>query len=195
MAGQVDLELYDACGGNVGATASRPEPRVCFHEAGHFVVGLLFGLTVDHVRADGASGAVILAGPVPEKGDWGLLITIRAGRFAESILTRFLHRPTIEDIEDEMLDERRRGLIGRLDLGKIIRELIVLHPTEDDAFLVAYRALELETIEILARSDVRAAIRAVASALGIAGQLDGATATEIASRFIEPGSLRLEKKS
>jgi len=167
-----------------------PCPRVAYHEAGHFVVALLFGIECDYVEAHSTNGIAQLSLTVPVETDWRLLVVLRAGRFAEGIRSNLTHRPTLEELEHDMLDDQATGYLGRSDLSKIIVALVTDY---GDDFMTQYRALEVTTIDILSRNPVRAAIRAVANDLMRVGRLSGADASAIASRHIAPGSLNMEK--
>ncbi|MBY3472079.1 hypothetical protein HFN78_14245 [Rhizobium laguerreae] len=165
-----------------------PSPRVSHHEAGHVVVGLLFGFIPDFVYAGSDGGVVYMQPPLPRAEDHSTLIILLAGMFAEGIPERCTFRPSDADIEARLSIEGQEG-----DLSRVLQSLVRRHPPETDrAFLDEYRSLEVITIELVARSDVRAAIRAVAAELMRAGRLSGAAAAEIATRYIVPGSLKME---
>ncbi|EPE98438.1 hypothetical protein [Rhizobium grahamii] len=168
-----------------------PCPRLAHHEAGHFVVGSLFGMEFDCVEAHSTNGVAQLSVPFPDGADWRRLVVLRAGAFAEGILFNQIHRPTLEELEREMLAYQAAGDLARSDLGKIIGALVTEY---GDAFLTQYRALEVTTLDILSRNPVRSAIRAVAGKLERLGRLSGAEATAIASPYIA-GSLNMEKPS
>jgi len=166
-------------------TEFAPDRRIAFHEAGHAIVGLLVGISPEFVCASAEGGAVIWSTPAPSKNGNGRLVTLMAGPMAEGIPDNWTHRPTDEEVE--------AGLVCSMsssDLNQIFRCLADRRlPGSDRSVMDEFRQLEAATIAILARNDVRAAIRAVAGELMSVGRLTGDAVIEIASRHVVPGSL------
>lgn len=166
------------------------DPVVAHHEAGHAVVGLLFGMLLTRVVA-GTGGFVRWATKAPTLRAH-LLMTL-ADDFSGGLVVRWEYRPTDAELTP-WLDLIRQPAGGSCDRCQIMRALVVEAGLDapDAVVLAAYRAAEIETLAILRRTDVRAAIRAVADALMTAGELTGDAATAIAARFIAPGELTKE---
>jgi hypothetical protein len=169
-------------------TDFRPSDRVSFHEAGHLVIGLLRGLTPLVVFASEDGGGVLWKGPIAARQDVTMVL---AGPLAEGFFENWQHRPTDEDLKPWLLAVRR-GEKKTDDFGKAFSTLIDRCGASDRAVMSAFRSAEVEAIDLLDRRDVRAAVRAIATELTRAGRLLGADAAELASRHIEPGSLKME---
>jgi hypothetical protein len=165
-----------------------PDPIVAYHEAGHAVVGLMFGMTPIDIVA-GSAGFVQFQGKSPSmEAD---LLMVMAGDFAGGMAVRTEYRPYDEEVAP-FIDHIRRGAAGHCDRCRITRWLVVAAPVDasDATILSAYRSAEVRTLEILRRNYVRAAIRTVAIALMKTGRLTGEEATAIAARYIQPGELK-----
>ncbi|MBY3312231.1 hypothetical protein [Rhizobium laguerreae] len=169
-------------------TDFRPSDRVSFHEAGHLVIGLLRGLTPLVVFASEDGGGVFWKGPIAACRDVTMIL---AGPLAEGFFENWQYRPTDEDLKPWLLAVRS-GEKKTADFGKAFTALIDRCGASDRVVMSAFRSAEVEAIDLLDRRDVRAAVRAVATELTRAGRLLGADAAELASRHIEPGSLKME---
>jgi hypothetical protein len=165
----------------------KPDPWVAFHEAGHLVIGLLYGL--EPVTAFAGSGGFVEWKPNASVPEAELIMTL-AGDFAGGLAHRHQYRPHDAELLP-WLELIRTPAGGYCDRCRIVRLLVSKHGLDatDATILAAYREAEEKTLEILRRLDVRAAIRAVAEILISDGRLDGATAIEIARRHIVPGEL------
>ncbi|NEJ21034.1 hypothetical protein GR247_12750 [Rhizobium leguminosarum] len=167
-----------------------PDPVVAYHEAGHAVVGLMFGMTPEAIVA--GSGGFVRWQDKPPSPEAELVMTM-AGDFAGGLAVRVEYRPFDSELAP-WIDLIRKPAGGFCDRCRIIRQLLADTGIDapDRAILSAYRAAEVRTLEILRRNDVRAAIRAVADALTKTGRLTGVEATEIAARYVQPGELKQE---
>lgn len=167
-----------------------PDPVTAYHEAGHAVVGVLFGMTPVEIVAGSAGFVRWRDNPIPQEA--GLVMTM-AGDFAGGLAVRVEYRPFDSELAP-WLELIRKPAGGYCDRCRIIRQLVVDAGIDapDVTILSAYRAGEVRTLEILRRNDVRAAIRAVANALMKTGRLTGEEATEIAARYVQPGELKQE---
>jgi len=169
-----------------------PDPVVAWHEAGHATVGIMVGMIPEAILA-GAGGFVTWRDQAPSRS--AEIVMLLAGDFAGGMAVRTEHRPVDGELSP-WLDLVRKPAGGYCDRCRIIRALVIEHGVDasDAAILSAYREAEARTLETLHRMEVRGAIRAIAGELMGVGRLTGDAVTEIASRYVVPGSLVGELK-
>lgn len=170
-----------------------PDPATAWHEAGHAVVGIGFGMIPIEIAA-AYFGYVRWKTEAPTV-DAHIVMTM-AGDFAADMMLRWENRPIDAELKP-FLSMIREPAGGGCDRCLILRSLVARHGirSADEAVLSDYRQLEVRTLEILHQSRVRAAIRAVAAALIKSGRLSGEEAVAIAGAHIAPGELAKAEKS
>jgi hypothetical protein len=170
-----------------------PDPVTAWHEAGHAVVGIGFGMVPVEITA-AYLGYVRWKTQAPSV-DAHIVMTM-AGDFAADMMRRWEIRPIDAELKP-FLSMIREPAGGGCDRCLILRTLVGRHgiQSSDEAVLSDYRQLEVRTLEILRRSRVRAAIRAVAAALMKSGHLSGEEAVAIAGAHVAPGELSETEKS
>jgi hypothetical protein len=164
MNGAMDAARGELCAG------IHFSPSVCHHEAGHAVIAIHFGASVEQVNVDRSCSAS------PTFGNAATLeakvCTYQAGNIAETWLTRRIDRPFDTDFAFSIASARARQRYS-CDMCLSIRAIINAHLVASDGELITtYRQFEAQTIALVQRPDVWRSIKAVASALAEHGQLD-----------------------
>lgn len=161
------------------------DPETAWHEAGHAVIGVGFGMIPTEVRA-GTFGYVQWEGAAPD-ADADVVMSL-AGDFAAGLLHRQEHRPYDAELAP-WISMIREPAGGGCDRCLILRTLVARHgiASPDVKVLGDYRRLEERALSLLRLPRIRAAVRAVAAALADTGRLSGAAVLEIVGRHVEPG--------
>lgn len=142
--------------------------RVAYHEAGHAVVGMRFGIEVDRVKINpdgsGYYRPTSVSGVSPNLGR-EYALRLLAGRLAEEFATGE-PREAADDWLRHVLTRLRSGdpEIADYDDAKVL-SMFIEGADSDDLAVEEYRALEEETTRLLAEAAIRTCIEAVALAL------------------------------
>jgi hypothetical protein len=146
----------------------RERLRVAYHEAGHAVVGMHFGMEIDRVKINPEGGGYYRPGwegSVTRYGGREYTLMLLAGRLAEEIATGE-PREANDDWLRRVLKRLRAGdaEIADHDDAKVL-SMFLVGGDSDDLAIEEYRALEAEAKKLLAEPSIQAGIEAAARAL------------------------------